>query len=98
MAKAKKEWPAMRYHPITGQFRVFQKPEDVFEGWVDSLAKVGKTEPEDDKPDGPTLEGLGITRKEALAFLRQDLNKKVPNSTTDAELARMVEPHIAEDE
>lgn len=89
------EWPAMRYHPTTGQPRVFSGPDEVPEGWVDNLAKVGKPQPKTDG-DKLTLKDLGVTRKEAIAFLKeegQDVNPKISN----AELAKMVEPFVGEE-
>jgi len=39
--KADKDWPAWRYGP-NGQSDIFQREEDVPEGWVDHPDNVGK--------------------------------------------------------
>lgn len=51
-AKEKTYWPSFRYGP-DGQGKVFQKPEDVPEGWTDSPKKAVATEPEKRKPGRP---------------------------------------------
>lgn len=50
--REKTYWPSFRYGP-DGQGKVFQRPEDVPEGWTDSPKTAVAQEPEKRKPGRP---------------------------------------------
>lgn len=69
-----KSSPTMAWEPKTGESKIFNHPDDVPAGWLDThpdnLASVTKPEP-DKAPDAPTKAApLPLTRKEMVKALQ----------------------------
>lgn len=67
--KKSREWPAWRYGP-DGEGKIFEKPEDVPKGWVDSPAKVKKASSEA-KPNAGLAKEHGMSKKDIIAELEE---------------------------
>lgn len=94
MAKEYVAWPAWFYGP-KGEAQIFEKAEDVPQGWQDNPNKFkAAAKADDDEPDDEAnADTGGLTREQIIADLER---RKVPfkASATDAQLYRKLQKTI----
>tara|TARA_R110000772_G_C13310278_1_gene440224 strand:- start:17512 stop:17823 length:312 start_codon:yes stop_codon:yes gene_type:complete len=92
-------WPSMRYHPVTGEYLICDTEADVPEGYVASLADVGKKAAPKKKAKAKkkaepvaefnALADLELTREAAEDLLNEE-EVGFADSETDDEIAAKV--------
>lgn len=110
MSKALALWPAMFYHPKTAAYVICDTEAEVPKGYVDDPKKVKSYNelstaelPRDDvfivraNSTNVTLETLELTRKEALALLKE-AKVKVPAKSTDDVVAQLVQDNFEDED
>lgn len=96
-------WPSWRYHPSCPEGRIFQKPEDVPEGWVSHLKDYVEPAPQGkpltpgvtvSKPAGKATKAdklLAEKRKEA-----EELGFEVPPEATIEDIQKALDEHYSQ--